>query len=165
MGDLLRRAQQEFGSRDVSYTPLGVEFTANGPYIWYPGDPADHNVVIRLNSTALTDVPQACYQLAQECIHLLAPTGGSHANYLEEGISIVFARRYINEHFGFSMDQPNPKYSEAAQLVEALLALDPEAVRKVRAVQPSFSQITVANLRDKVPNCSAELAEKVLRTF
>ena len=147
LGELLKLAQAEFGNRDMTYTPLGFELTADGPYIWYLGDPANRYAIIRLNNACANDEVQACYQLAQECIHLLSPTGGSHANCLEEGLSIVFAARYIKGNFGVPMFQQNPKYAGAANLVETLLAFDPEAIRKARAIQPSFSQITVETLR------------------
>jgi hypothetical protein len=163
LGNLLERAEQEFGARDRTYTPVGVEFSADGPRTWYPGN--CRNVLIQINSACANDPPEACYQLAQECIHLLAPTGGNHANYLEEGLSIVFATRYVQQNFGFHVGQPNPKYAEVARLVETLFAFDPEGVRKVRAVQPSFSQITVTNLRDQIPDCPVTLAEQLLRAF
>jgi len=163
LGNLLERAEQQFGLRDHTYTPVGVEFTDDGPGTWYPGSCG--NIVIQLNTACVNDIPQACYQLAQECIHLLSPTGGSHANYLEEGLSIVFAAKYVAENFGFPMSQPNPKYAEAAELVEKLLAIDADAVRKVRAIQPSFSQITVANLCETCPSCPPELAERLVRPF
>jgi hypothetical protein len=131
--------------------------------IWFPGN--CRNIVIQLQAGCANDIPQACYRLAQECIHLLSPTGDSHANYLEEGVSIVFAERYVADSFGFHMAAATPKYNEAAQLVEALLALENKAVRKVRVIQPSFSQITVANLRAACPPCPPQLAESLLRPF
>jgi hypothetical protein len=163
LGYLLERAQQQFGPRDTTYTPVGIEFTVNRAGVWFPGN--CRNIVIQLKAGCANDTPQACYQLAQECIHLLSPTGGSHANYLEEGLSIVFATRYVAENFGFQMIQPSPKYSEAAHLVETFLGLDNEAVRKVRIIQPSFSQITVANLVQACPTCPPELAERLLENF
>jgi len=163
LGDMLQRAQEQFGPRDNSYTPIGFEFTADGPRVWYPGD--CRNVLIQINSACANDLPQACYQLAQECIHLLAPTSGSHANYLEEGLSIVFATRYVAENFNFPMTQPNPKYAEAAQLVQSLLATDAAAVRKVREIQPAFPQITLANLLQTCPACPTDLGVRLLAPF
>jgi hypothetical protein len=147
----------------MTYTPVGIEFVSGSPGTWFPGNCG--NIVIRLNSACANDPPQACYQLAQECIHLLAPTGGSHANYLEEGLSIVFAGRYVKQQFHFDMSEPNPKYAEAAQLVDRLLALDADVVRKVRAIQPSFSQITAANILNVCPSCPPDLADRLLRPF
>src|SRR5262249_54851353 len=144
LGNMLRDAQQQFGPRDSTYTPVGVEFTANRTGIWYPEN--CRNIVVQLKHDCANDIPQACYRLAQECIHLLSPTGNSDANYLEEGLSIVFAKKYVFHNFGFEMAAIGAKYIDAAQLVEQLLALDNEAVRKVRAIQSSFSQITAENL-------------------
>ena len=163
LGKLIQLAESKFGPRDPNYTPLGFEFSNDGPRVWYPGN--CRHVLIQINSAHAKDLPQACYQLAQECIHLLSPTGGKHANYLEEGVSIVFATTYVKDQFHFDMVQPNAKYAEAAKLADQLLALDLDVVRKVRAVQPSFSQITAANILNVCPSCPPDLADRLLRPF
>jgi len=163
LGELIQLAEKEFGSRDQTYTPLGFEFSTDGPRVWYPGN--RRHVLIQINSAQAKDLPQACYQLAQECVHLLSPTGDSNANYLEEGVSIVFATKYIKDQFHFDMIPANAKYAEAAKLTDQLLALDPDLVRKVRAIQPSFSQITAANILKECPSCPPDLADRLLRPF
>ena len=68
LGELIRLAQGDFGPRDMTYTPVGIEFVSGSPGTWFPGSCG--NIVIQLNSACANDSPQACYQLAQECIHL-----------------------------------------------------------------------------------------------
>jgi hypothetical protein len=65
--------------------------------IWYPGD--RKHIVIQLSVNCLTDLPRACYQLAHECIHLLAPTGRQNANNLEEGLATLFSEDYATCEF------------------------------------------------------------------
>src|SRR4051812_12688158 len=38
LGDMLHLAETMFGPRDPSYTVLGVEFVADNPRVWYPGN-------------------------------------------------------------------------------------------------------------------------------
>ena len=41
LGDMLDRAQTQFGPRDLSYTLPGVEFGFGLPCIWWPGHRKD----------------------------------------------------------------------------------------------------------------------------
>ena len=73
LGDMLCIAEELFGPRDQSYTILGIEIGSDNPRIWYPGD--CKHIIIQLDSSASTDMYQACYQMAHETVHLLSPTG------------------------------------------------------------------------------------------
>ena len=51
--DMIYMAEELFGPRDQSYTMLGIEFVADGPRIWYPGD--RKHIIIQLGPSAATD--------------------------------------------------------------------------------------------------------------
>ena len=38
LSDMLYLAEDLFGPRDLSYTPLGIEFIPDGPKTWYVGE-------------------------------------------------------------------------------------------------------------------------------
>ena len=48
-----------------------------------------------LSLSAATNILQACYQMAHETVHLLAPSGGRNANNFEEGVACYFAAYYM----------------------------------------------------------------------
>lgn len=161
---MLEDAQQQFGPRDNSYTPVGIEFVAvSNPYIWYVA--GGRYVIVRLTASCATDTVQACYQLAHECVHLLSPTGGADAKVLEEGTATVFAGRYTINNFSTLMNPATARYVDAARAVEELRGIDVDAIRKVRQHQPNFSQITTANLLNVCPKCPVELAERLVQPF
>src|SRR5512133_1556486 len=73
LGALLSEAEALYGPRDPSWTPIGIEFSEDGPKIWYPGN--RRHISIMLSDKCRTDLKRAQFQLAHEAIHLLAPTG------------------------------------------------------------------------------------------
>lgn len=76
---------------DYSYTILGTEFISAEPQIWYPGGERTKHIVVQLTLSAKDNMYDACYEMAHETIHLLAPTGGKNSNNLEEGVATYFA--------------------------------------------------------------------------
>ncbi|MGM3216467.1 hypothetical protein ACSQ5K_14745 [Pseudomonas sp. PhalM4] len=144
LGDMLTRAEQLFGARDHSWTILGIEFGGNSPQIWYAGDADTKHVVIQLSRSRLNNTSLACYELAHECIHLLSPSGGNVVPTLEEGLATVFAEDYVLERFGFIHDSGMESYRQAAALVRKLLVIEPDAVKRLRAVEPSFTNMSSA---------------------
>lgn len=136
LGRLLATAEERYGPRDKSYTPLGVEFGGDGPGLWYPGNRG--NVSIRLGRSAADDPSQAFFQLAHEVIHLLAPSGGMHAPVFEEGLATAFADEQASAHRS-SWRSAAPDYLAAKALVVRLLTKNPDAVRDIRTNEPSFS--------------------------
>lgn len=142
LGDMLETAESNYGERDKSYTFLGIEFVDEDiPYIWYRKQ--GKGVIIRLTSSCINNMNQGCFQLAHECIHLLSPTGSKRANLLEEGLatlySIVYLRQVLNIKRKFSS---LPSYDLARSATEQLLAIDPNAIRTLRAEQPCISDIS-----------------------
>lgn len=135
LGHLLAIAEERYGPRDKSYTPLGVEFGGDGPSLWYPGNRG--NVSIRLGRSAADDPSQAFFQLAHEVIHLLAPSGGMHAPVFEEGLATAFADEQA-EAQGLNWCSGSPHYLAAKKLVSRLLAFRADAVMGIRMIEPSF---------------------------
>jgi len=73
LGHILRTAEERYGKRDHSYTILGVEFSQDGPQIWYPGN--CKNIIIQISMNCIDDINRAVFQVAHEAIHCLSPTG------------------------------------------------------------------------------------------
>jgi len=140
LGDMLRIAQELFGERDSSYTILGIEFVGDNPRIWYPGNRRD--IVVQLSPSAAVDMSQACYQLAHETVHLLAPSGCNKAINFEEGLACYFAGYYMRSQFGQPHWRPSlPSYIRALGLIAPRMVADVRCIRRLRSTQPSFSQI------------------------
>jgi hypothetical protein len=157
LGEMLHRAEQLYGARDASYTILGFEFGAGVPHIWYPGN--RRHIVIQLTLECLTDLRRACYQLAHECVHVLAPTGGQTANVLEEGLASHFSELYFQDTFAATMPSDLQSYADACGSVRQLLAIDQTIIRTLRSTQPAFHLVTADNilaLRTDVPRPLAE---------
>lgn len=140
LGAILFEVEQLYGARDLSWTILGVEFGPDAPQIWYPGN--RKHIAIRLASNALESTPLACYQLAHECVHLLAPGGISTVPVIEEGLATVFSEDYVVRELGLKVDTNMPSYRAAAALVREMLRIDPNAIQSLRAIEPAFRKIT-----------------------
>ena len=93
LSNMLHMAEELFGPRDLSYTILGIEFGPDNPRLWYPGN--RRHIIIQLGLSAARNMSQACYQMAHETVHLLAPSGGQNANNFEEGVACYFAAYYM----------------------------------------------------------------------
>ena len=163
LGDMLEKAEERFGPRDRSYTILGLEFAPAPPQIWYPG--GCRNIVIQITPDCATNRARAYYQLAHECIHLLAPTGGQNANNLEEGLATQFSRDYVYETLRIQINTALQSYERARSVVQNLLSANPEFIRNIRLSQPSISQITPDQISAEVPSVSQQDAEYLCQPF
>ena len=151
LGDMLHIAEKLFGPRDRSYTILGLEFTSDGPRIWYPGD--RQHIVIQLDPSAATDMLQACYQMAHETVHLLAPSGGKNGTNFEEGVACYFAAYYMKNRMNEPCWLPDlPSYKRALELITPRLDQDIYCVRRLRAHQPSFPKIGREEISAEFPD-------------
>jgi len=142
LGDMIAEVEKRYGQRDQSWTVLGIEFSPNGPQIWYPGN--RKHIAIQLAPNALQDTVLACYQLAHESVHLLAPTGGMGAPVIEEGLATVFSEDYVLQKFLSRGHTSMSSYIEAAALVRELLSIAPDAIPRLRSIQPAFTEMTNA---------------------
>lgn len=163
LGAMLRKAEDRFGPRDKSYTILGVEFGGDVPQIWYPGN--CRNIVIQLTPNCTDDLIRACYQLAHECVHLLAPTGGQNANNLEEGLATQFSHEYVEENFNIRYDAGVKAYEQARKVVARLLATNPDCIRNIRKGNPELSKIIPDQILDEVPTASRQDVEYLCQPF
>jgi hypothetical protein len=164
LGEMLHLAQELFGLRDNSYTILGVEFVADNPRIWYPGNRRD--IIIQLSPLAATDMSQACYQLAHETVHLLAPSGGNDGINFEEGVACYFARYYMRTQLGQPAWRPTlPSYVRALALVTPRLDVDVQCIRRLRREHPSFSKIPNVDIAREFPSLSSADIDFLLSNF
>jgi hypothetical protein len=171
-GDMLRLAEAQYGPRDCRYTFLGVEFSDDGPQQCFPGNRG--HVVIQLTTGCLLEPDWACYQLAHEVIHLLAPTGRRTEMVLEEGLATHFQTWYMqNEYAKLGWPQPRypiqcdtPSYLNAEKLVSQLLkAASPGAIANLRQRQPTISAITAQLIQATFPAVQTDLAEALTEAF
>jgi hypothetical protein len=127
LGDMLSLAEELLGPRDPKYTILGVEIGPDIPRLWYPGN--RHNVIVQLAPSAATNMARACYQLAHETVHLLAPNGGGPATNLEEAVACYFAGYFMKSRFAQSAWHPEEaSYQRGLGLtLQRLLLLTPAA--------------------------------------
>ena len=171
----LAEIEQLFGSRDRSFTLLGIDIdTTPGQTsrLWYPRSgitPDDverrsRHVVIRLGPNALDDPLRARWQLAHECFHLLDPwnlnTDGP-TNCLEEGLAHWYQNSRVSEavsHEG--------QYAVAEEFVASLMDKLPQAVKRIRLEQQiRISEITPDVLRAYCPTISKEVALELCKPF
>jgi hypothetical protein len=163
LGGLLAEAERLFGRRDLSYTILGVEFGPETPQLWFPRN--CKHVLIQLHRSALSDNVLALYQLAHECIHLLAPTGGRGAPVIEEGLATVFSEDWVEKSFGRRNMTTLDSYKNAAALVRSLLVVEPDAIKKLRERQPSFANFTPDDFAACCPTVHLTLVEQLIAPF
>lgn len=140
LGRLLREAEKIYGPRDKVWTVLGIEFGPGAPQLWFPL--ARDQIIIQLSKEAIDNHEIAIYQLAHECVHLLAPEHGPDAPVIEEGVATVFSEDWTDREFGQKARTELESYKAAARTVRELLTIDPEAISKLRAKQSSFRKFT-----------------------
>ena len=172
LSDMLILSETLFGPRDPSYTPLGIEFTSDGPKIWFPGKMEENrnHIIIRLGLDAATDMLQACYQLAHETVHLLAPEGVRTqcgiTNNLEEGVATYFAGHYMEVKMGIpDWKSTLRSYKEVLEKVTPLFEKDRYCIRKLRSEQPEFTKMTTEQISSAFPDLPAEDIRFLLRKF
>lgn len=165
LGHILRTAEERYGERDKTYTILGVEFTTNGnPQIWYPGN--CKHLSIQITENCMNDLNHAVFQVAHEAVHCLCPTGNQNASVLEEGLANLFSIIYCKENgHGNNWSANVQKYTDANNLVERLLDIDSEIIKKLRSIEPTISKIDKDLIIKVNPAISSELAEQLTRKF
>ncbi len=165
LGSLLALAEERFGPRDSTYCLLGVEFSAKGPQVWFPGN--RKHIVIQLSLNSLTNVHSALFELSHECIHLLSPEVGRSGIVLEEGLATLFSVEQMQKYYGegWWSEKRISAYFEAATKVEKLLALDSNVIYRLRQEEPTISLITPEMILRHCPSASEELAESLATGF
>jgi hypothetical protein len=163
---MLSELQNRYGERDHAWTILGVEFGADGPQNWFPCYPNGGKfVLIELFYNALNNIELACYQLAHEAVHLLAPNGGGGAPVIEEGLATVYSEDYVRTIFNKPSFTSLESYKQAAALVRELESIVPDAIRNLRRVEPSFKKMTPDTFRQAGIDVQDDIVEKLLAPF
>lgn len=169
MGQFISEIESLYGARDTSWILLGIEFNEGRPNIRFSGYPARRQIIIRLSEKAFESAPQAIYQLAHECIHLLAPVLGGGAPVLEEGLATMYSEDKVKALYPSPQDAIRTSlqnYIDAAAMVRELLQLEPDAIRQLRAVEPDFYKMTVQTFADAgLDQIPQPLIAELLRTF
>ena len=164
LSDMLHIAEELFGPRDPSYTILGIEFVSDNPKIWYPA--GRRHIIMQLSLSAANNMSQACYQMAHETVHLLAPSGGRNANNFEEGVACYFAAYYMKS----KLNQPNwrptlPSYRRALELIALRLDEDIYCVRRLRDKNPAFQDMSKEEISTEFPDLSADDVDFLISKF
>ena len=166
LSDALHRAEELYGTRDKSYTPVGVEIGGDAPQIWFPGN--RKHIVVQITPDCVTNYSRACYQLAHECVHILSPSENPPTNRLEAGLATHFASKYMLDHIDSSRPW-NPvleSYRKARDDVEYLLGIDKDIIRKLRFSGCKLRKLSdisasdILNINPKVPKAIAEKLEQ-----
>ena len=141
---MLVEVEKLFGARDMSWSILGAEINMDGdtPQNWYPGGAVRKHIVFQLVPPADRDVIVACYQLAHEVVHSLAPLIDKPANVLEEGLATWYSREYIKKNFCRDILSGGLAYDDACRRVGEFLELYPHGIKQLRAVEPCFKSMT-----------------------
>lgn len=167
----IQEMEKRYGSRDRSWTYVGVEFHDDVPQVWFPGSretPPRKHIAISLSAEAFSDRQRTVYQLAHECVHLLAPVVGGGAPVIEEGLATAFSEDMIEEWCGNTNKQAYtnlPKYANAAARVRELLALAPDAIPRLRATEPAFNRMTADTFARAGLNIPPALVAALLARF
>lgn len=145
IGAMLYEAEQLFGERDKSWTILGCQYCRDliSPENWYPGYPKRKDIVFNLSARANVDRDIALFQLSHEVVHALGPQVGRPANVLEEGVATWFSVYYLKKEKRKDVTTwLSKRYRYAYHAVSKLLDKDPDAIKKLRKVQPCFKKMT-----------------------
>lgn len=162
---ILPMAEARFGPRDRQYTLVAPDFFDGPPNLHFLVK--DKTVIqIRVNSSCRDDVIRACYQIAHECIHVLAPVELGRETVLEEGVATSFQHGFILKHCNCNWPKSgSDKYDAVRLLVERLLVIEPDSIRRLRQAQPAFSKITAAMIRQVIPSLAQSDADKLTLPF
>ena len=164
LGDMLHMAEELFGPRDCSYTLLGIEFGPDNPRIWYPENRG--HIIIQLSLLVATNMSQACYQMAHETVHLLAPTGCNNPTNLEEGVACYFAAYYMERKLNQPPLIPSlPSYERALALIKPRLDEDIYCVRRLRENQPSFRDMNKEDISKEFPRLTSKGVDFLMSKF
>jgi len=160
LGQLLLQAERKFGSRDKTWTLLGVEFKTQGqPQVWYPSSGRNARLIaIQLTRNTATNKKRALFQLAHEVIHTLSPAGpGKKSSVFEEGIATYFSIHSLKGS-GVTISSryiASKVYKKAYKLIEELYAKHPDTdqrIKRLRYQGYTFSNIPYDILMQHFPS-------------
>ena len=161
----LLEAESLYGTRTKDYEYAGVELNETGPpKVWYPWNKF---ILIQVSQTTANNTRQAIFQIAHEVVHVLSPNGRPTTNNLEEGLATYFSKIVTDRDTGDNLYATNciqlTKYLKPFQLVEKLLATDPDAIKKLRKFQPVIGTITKQNFLDAGLNLEDDIIDELIK--
>jgi hypothetical protein len=161
----LIEAESLYGTRTKDYEYVGVELNEAGPpKVWYPWNKF---IVIQVSRSTANDKRHAIFQLAHEVVHVLSPNGQPTTNNLEEGLATYFSKIVTDRDTGDNLYATNSiqptKYLKPFELVEKLLIIDPDAIKKLRMHQPVIGNITKQNFLDAGLNLEDDIIDELIK--
>ena len=173
---MLDMAQGLFGPRESWRKIEGIMFWRNDPEIFFPKGYSSPEIIIRLGSTS--DFNAACYQLAHETVHLLAPVRRGEAINLEEGVACYFATDYMKERLSVEWRIKDPArdatqadretyyaYQQALDVVTPQLEQNRGGLLKLRTPWRRFGDIGPVELQDAFSDLNLSDAEFLASPF
>lgn len=122
--------------------------------------------MIQLSLECLNEPLRAHYQLAHECVHFLSPTGGRQGTVLGKGLATHFQQDYLRQHFDVDWCSSGMRsYDEARSFVEALLAIDANAIKNLREDQPEIQLIHAEAILAQYPELGKDTAVALTSPF
>ena len=161
----LLEAEQLYGGRTNDFIYGGLELNESGPsHVWYP---YSKYVVIQVCKSTTTNLKQAIFQIAYEVIHVLSPNGQPTTNNLEEGLATYFSKLVTDRDSGdnsyANTSIRTSKYLKPFEMVEKLLKIDPDGIKKLRKFQPIIGYVSKKNFVDAGISVSDELIDELLK--
>lgn len=170
LGNILEMAEDLFGQRDCWYRCVGIKFhDANSKlkYLSRPdGDIDGLDIIIRLSQLAAQNMSQACFEMAHETVHLLAPTGNPKVTNLQEGVACFFSMYYMKT----ILNEPKWYYTKESQrrvleLVTPRLEEDRYCIKRLRGHQRWFQRMNKEDIRREIPKLTVEDACFLISEF
>ncbi|WP_149867283.1 hypothetical protein [Solirubrum puertoriconensis] len=95
----------------------------------------------------MEDRREAVFQLSHEMLHVLVTDGQTKTtNNLEEGVathfSVLMTEDYALDRAYAERIIPNTAYAHPHKLIQELLAIEPDAIVRLRKVQPNLGLVT-----------------------
>ena len=173
--EYLAEAQEIFGPKtDYGYVGLGYHKFAPRTLLYSKDSLSGKNFFkIELYRKAVDDRKDGIFQLSHEVVHIISPVeqvDGNEVNYLEEGMATCFSKiiteRETNDYeFCAIMFAKSPKYLKAYTLYLALMEIDQNAVKKLRAITPVIAKIRPQDFIKAGLKIDEELIEALLAKF
>ena len=171
----LAEAEEMFGPR-TDYQYIGLFYHNFAPrVIMHDHDflTGEYFYKIELCGKAINDRTDGILQLSHEVIHLLSPVeqdGDNVANYLEEGIATYFSQIITERDTRDYAICPaalasRPNYLRAYELYKFLIAIDNNAVKKLREITPVIAHIKPEDFVQAGLQVGSELIYELLRKF
>lgn len=157
--NMLELAEDLFGWRDCWYRCVGIEFHGADSKLRYLSRPERDgvNIIIRLSQSAIRNMSQACFEMAHETVHLLAPTGSQNATNLQEGLACFFSVYYMKT----ILNEPKWCYTKENQrrmleLITPRLEEDRYCIKRLRGHQRWFQRMNKEDIRRVIPELTVE---------